>query len=90
MTGRSVVELRAGYEVMRATATGSSLLEAPRNLALFLAEGLAAWIGAWTPLPPAPPVFSGRERPLAAGLGQEVVRVITEMALSTGAGLAAS
>ena len=61
-----------------------------RNLALFLAEGLAAWIGAWTPLSPAPPVFSGPERPLAAGLGQEVVRLITEMALSTGAGLASS
>ncbi|MDA8075515.1 MAG: hypothetical protein M0Z40_09840 [Actinomycetota bacterium] len=90
MTGRSVVELCAGYEIMRATATGSSLLEAPRNLALFLAEGLAAWIGAWSPLPPAPPVFSGRERPLAAGFGQEVVCLITEMALRTDAGLAAS
>lgn len=90
MTGRSVAELSSGYEVMRATATGSALSGAPRGLAVFLAQGLAAWIGAWTPLPSAPPVFSGHERPPGAGLGQEVVRLLTEMALRSGAGLAAS
>ncbi len=90
MTSRSAAELCAGYEVMRATATGTSLSETPRGLTLFLAQGLPAWIRAWTPLEPAVPSVPGRERPLAVGLGAEVVRLLTEMALGCTNSLPAS
>jgi len=81
MSGQSADELCAGYEALRAVATGAAVSESPRGLALLLAQGLPAWMQAWSPLPPAAPGAAARERPPAAGLGTEVVRLLTEMAL---------
>jgi len=81
MTSSFAAELCAGYEVMRARATGTSPSETPRGLALFLTQGLPAWIRAWTPLEPAAPGVAAREWPLVVGHGAEVVRLLTEMAL---------
>jgi hypothetical protein len=90
MSARPSDELCAGYEAMRAAATGSLVSETPRGLALLLAEGLPGWMRAFAPLPPASPIAAAVERPLASGLGGEVVRVLTEMALGRRSALAAS
>ncbi|MDA8282537.1 MAG: hypothetical protein M0Z42_04395 [Actinomycetota bacterium] len=87
MTARSAVELSSDYEAMRASATGSLPPEAPRGLALFLAQGLAGWVRAWSPLPPAAPEAPSRERRSATTIANDVVRLLAEMAL--GAGLTA-
>lgn len=79
---RSVDALRAGYEALRTQATGGAFAESPRGLALFLAQGLPAWIRASTTIPataPAPPAAS--QRSAWRGPGAEVVRLLTEMAL---------
>lgn len=90
MSARSADELCSGYEALRAAATASAPPEGPRGLALLLAQGLPAWMGAWAPLPAASPVVPDAERRVAAGLGAEVVRVLTEMALGCRTTLAAS
>jgi hypothetical protein len=59
-------------------------------LALLLAQGLPAWMRAWAPLPPAGPILAAGERPATAGMGGEVVRLLTEMALGRRTRLAAS
>lgn len=88
MNGRGSDELAAGYEALRAEAVGSLTSDTPRGLALFLAQGLPAWIRASVP-PPAPrPVVPAGERSVAPGLAAEVVRVLTEMALGCRSGLA--
>jgi len=76
-------ELVCGYEALRAQATGELPAAIPRGLALFLAAGFSAWMKAWAPLtPPAPtaPAPQG-DREVRIGLGGEVVRLLTEMAL---------
>ncbi|MGH9242975.1 MAG: hypothetical protein ACRD29_01390 [Acidimicrobiales bacterium] len=90
MRGGPADELCAGYEALRAAATGSVASETPRGLALMLAQGLPAWVRAWAPLPPPAPVASPGERPVAPGVGAEMVRVLTEMALGCRSTLAAS
>lgn len=90
MSGRPADELCTAYEALRAVATGSVVSEAPRGLALLLAQGLPAWMQAWAPLPPPVLVGPAGERPLAAGLGAEMVRLLTEMALGCRTTLAAS
>lgn len=74
-------ELCAGYETLRAAAASSVVCDTPRGLALLLTQGLPAWMRAWSPLPPTAPTARSDERPLAPGVGSEVVRLLTEMAL---------
>lgn len=81
MSGRPADELCVGYEALRAAATGQMVCDTPRGLTLMLSQGLPAWMRAWAPLPPAAPVVPADQRPVAAGVGAEVVRLLTEMAL---------
>jgi hypothetical protein len=81
MSGRPADELCAGYEALRAAATGQMVCEMPRGLTLMLSQGLPAWMRAWTPLPPARPIVTAGQRPVATGVGADVVRLLTEMAL---------
>jgi hypothetical protein len=90
MSARPADELCAGYEALRAAATGSVVSETPRGLALFLAQGLPAWMRAFCALAPAPPIVAAGERPVASGLGADMVRVLTEMVLGGRTTLAAS
>lgn len=90
MSGHPPDDLCAGYEALRATATGSAVSDTPRGLMLLLAQGLPAWMQAWAPLPPPAPEGPAGARPLAAGLGAEMVRLLTEMALGCRSPLAAS
>lgn len=81
MSGRPADELCAGYEALRAAVTGQAVCDTPRGLTLLLSQGLPAWMGASAPVAAPAPVVPGTERPVAAGVGAEVVRVLTEMAL---------
>jgi hypothetical protein len=91
MSARSADELSAGYEALRATALGSVVFETPRGWALFLAQGLPAWVRTFCALAPAPPIVPlGERRPVTSGLGADVVRVLTEMVLGCRTTLAAS
>jgi hypothetical protein len=76
-------ELTLAYEALRAQATGQVPTTTPRGLALLLAAGCPTWMKAWTPLPVAGFRTPGAPASQAAsvGLGGEVVRVLTEMAL---------
>lgn len=74
--------MAAGYEALRAEATGGLSSAAPRGRALVLGQGLPAWIRAWAapPAPAAPPPCA----PWRSGdgaLGADVVRLLAEMAL---------
>ena len=81
---QSAGELTLAYEALRAQATGQLPAVTPRGLALFLAAGFPDWMKAWSPLAPAvpkapslaPPDGNHRSAP-----GNEVVQVLTEMAL---------
>jgi len=90
MSGHRADVLWAGYEALRAAATGSSVSDTPRGLALLVAQGLPAWMQAWAPLPALPAPAPAGERPLAAGVGAEMVRLLTEMALGCRSALAGS
>ena len=90
MSGRPADELCAGYETLRATATGSPICDTPRGLALFLAQGLPAWMRAWAPLPSPAPMVPAAERSMVPGVGGEVVLLLTEMALACRTNVAAS
>jgi hypothetical protein len=83
--------LAAGYEALRAQALGDLPTESPRGLAVILSQGLPGWMRAWaapSSVPPAPvPTTSP---PAGAGLGAEVVRLLTEMTLGGGRRLAIS
>ncbi len=78
--------MTAGYEALRAQATGAGAAGTPpRGLSLLLRAGLAAWIAAWRRLVVAPstlrpPPRTGRSEP-AVGLVAELAVVLTEMAL---------
>jgi hypothetical protein len=90
MSPRPADELCAGYEALRAAATGSVVAETPRGLALLLAQGLPGWVRAWSPLPATLPIVAAGDRPALAGLAGEMVHVLTEMALGSRTRLAAS
>jgi hypothetical protein len=90
MSTRPAGELCAGYEALRATAAGSVVSETSRGLALFLSQGLPAWMRAFCAVTPAPPIVPVGERPVASGLGADVVRVLTEMVLGCRTTLTAS
>lgn len=90
MSGRPSDGLCCGYEALRAAATGPLICDTPRGLALFVAQGMAAWMRAFSARPSAGPIVPAVPRPVATGLGSEVVRVLTEMALGRRSELATS
>lgn len=90
MSGRPADEIRSGYEALRAAATGQHACDTPRGLTLLQTQGLPAWMRAWSPLPPPQPAVPTEQRPVATGVGTEVVRVLTEMVLGSRSRLAAS
>jgi len=90
MSARPAGELCAGYEALRATAAGPMVSVTPRGLAVFLEQGLPAWMRAVSALAPATAIVVVGERPAASGLGADVVRVLTEMVLGCRSTLAAS
>ncbi|MGH8996348.1 MAG: hypothetical protein ACRDYB_10020 [Acidimicrobiales bacterium] len=90
MSARPAGELCAGYEALRAAAAGSVVSEMPRGLALFIEQGLPAWMRAFCALAPPPPIVPVGERPPVSGLGADVVRLLTEMALGCRTTLASS
>jgi hypothetical protein len=80
---QSAGDLTPAYEALRAQATGQLPAVTPRGLGLFLAAGFPEWMKAWAPLAPtAPqtPTATHHQAP-PVGLGGEVVRLLTEMAL---------
>jgi hypothetical protein len=92
-------EIAVSYEALRAQATGRLPAVTPRGLSLVLGAGLAAWVKAWAqpselptvaPSPSAlrPPAAPAAGRSAPAGAGDEVVRLLAEMALGCWAKLA--
>jgi len=78
----STVELTLGYEALRAQATGQLPASTPRGLALFVTAGFPVWMDAWKPLArPTPTTQVVVHHVEPAGLGGDVVHVLTEMAL---------
>ena len=80
----SAVELERTYEALRAQAVGEVPAFAPRGLALLRHGGVATWMTACPPLVP----VSGTELPSIGcqeatlnGFSEELVRLLTEMAL---------
>lgn len=79
----SATELERGYEALRAQAVGTIPPTRPRGLAVLCRAGLVAWMRA---LPPSTPdrqderLAPDRDTALA-GLGSELVSILTEMAL---------
>ncbi len=73
-------ELTAAYEAIRAQANGGLPTTSPRGLTLLLTAGLPTWIRAWGRLAPVrasiPPAADSPRS------GAEVVRILTQMALS--------
>lgn len=90
MSGRPADEIGAGYEALRAAASGQQACDTPRGLSLLQSQGLPAWMRAWSPLPPPRAVVPSEQRPVTAGVGTDVVRVLTEMVLGSRTRLAAS
>jgi hypothetical protein len=81
--GAATAELVQSYESLRSQATGQIPTSTPRGLALLLSSGMPAWMAACAPvMPPATPAASSGApaRPLV-GLGADLVRLLTEMAL---------
>ena len=75
-------DLTPAYEALRAQATGQLPAVTPRGLALFLAAGFPDWMKAWAPLAPTVPQTPAASHHQAPpGLGEEVVQLLTEMAL---------
>ena len=81
MSGRPADEIGAGYEALRAAASGQLACGTPRGMSLLQTQGLPAWMRAWSPLPPTRPVGASEQRPVTAGVGTDVVNVLTEMVL---------
>lgn len=77
-------ELTLAYEALRAQAIGQLPSSTPRGLALFLAVGCPAWMHAWQPAAAAVRVTPAAPHQVEspADLGDEVVQVLTEMALA--------
>ncbi len=81
MSRLSADDLSSRYEALRTGALGGEPTESPRGMALLVSEGLPSWIKAWNiPVAANIPAHAGA-RPSAGGLGAEVVRLLTEMAL---------
>ena len=75
--------LTLAYEALRAQATGQLPASTPRGLALFLTVGCPAWMHAWQPVAAAVRITPAAPHQVEppAGLDDEVVQVLTQMAL---------
>ncbi len=84
-SGQSQSEHAARYEALRCHAIERQSPVARYGLAVLLRQGVAAWIGAWSKVPAAPPRSaqdeSPRPSPLPHGSSAEVVRVLAAMTL---------
>jgi hypothetical protein len=75
------------YEALRAQATGQRPdITTPRGLALFLRQGMPAWISAWSDCAPvtsttAPRVPNGKDSGLLSSSHSEVAVLLVNMAL---------
>jgi hypothetical protein len=81
----STVEVAQAYEALRAQAVGPAPTVTPRGLALFRRAGPAAWIPACAPLSAAAPsahLSAGGPRTPLVEVNADLVRILTEMALS--------
>lgn len=80
-------DLTQGYEALRAQAVGEIPTMTPRGLALFLRGGLPSWMCACVPTgrpaPTATPVACSGQVSGLTSLSVELVRLLTEMALSS-------
>jgi hypothetical protein len=80
-------ELTQGYEALRAQAVGEIPTLTPRGLAVFMRGGLPSWMCACVPTsrpsPPATPIACSGQVSALSGLSTELVRLLTEMALSS-------
>ncbi len=76
-------ELVQSYESLRAQATGQIPTSTPRGLALLLSSGMPAWMAACAPVmsPATPAASSSAPTSPLVGLGADLVRLLTEMAL---------
>jgi hypothetical protein len=79
---QSTAELTLAYEALRSQATGQLPAVTPRGLAVFLMAGFPDWMKAWSPLASTVPktTAAARREPSVAP-GNEVVQLLTEMAL---------
>ena len=80
-------ELAQGYEALRAQALGEIPTVTPRGLAVLMGGGLPSWMRACLPASrppptPAPTAASGQVSRLTS-LNVELVRLLTEMAVSS-------
>ena len=83
-------ELAQGYEALRAQALGELPPFTPRGLAVFLRGGLVSWMSACPPRDPpkqprptTSPRAGSREVRGLTGVSAELVRLLTEMALTS-------
>jgi hypothetical protein len=83
--GQRVLDHAARYEALRAYAVRRNSLAARDGLVVLLRQGVAAWMHAWSRLPPPPPRPTQGERqrpsPLPDDASAEVVRVLAAMTL---------
>jgi len=80
-------ELERTYEALRAQAVGAIPAVTPHGLGLLRRAGVVAWMIACPPAGPvARPSRPSADAPLTtlAGVGSELARVLTEMALGSG------
>jgi hypothetical protein len=80
-------DLTQGYEALRAQAVGEVPTVTPRGLAAFMRGGMRSWMCACVPTSrpspmPTPAAGSGQAIGLTS-LSVELVRLLTEMALSS-------
>ena len=80
-------DLTQGYEALRAQAVGEIPTMTPRGLALFLRGGLPSWMCACLPIgrpaPTSTPAACAGQVSGLTSLSVELVRLLTEMALSS-------
>jgi hypothetical protein len=81
-------DLSQGYEALRAQAVGEIPTVTPRGLAVFMGGGLPNWMRACAPTdrsssPTAAPIACSRQVSGLTSLSVELVRLLTEMALSS-------
>ncbi len=76
-------DLLAGYEALRAQATGAVPAATPRGLSVLARAGLTAWMHALAPTARAGEPVRHTATRESTGFGAELVSLLTEMALSS-------
>jgi hypothetical protein len=80
-------DLTQGYEALRAQAVGEIPTVSPRGLAVFMRGGMPSWMCACVPTSrpsPTPTPAAGSAQAIGlTSLSLELVRLLTEMALSS-------